>query len=149
MGIKPVTFSSLCPHLPDWANLARANWRIFNFTFVGAPIDFWTFFFLAKINRARPQRVRLHIHTHEHEWLFKYLKVINLKANFAKLGWWGRCQKSEEEVPGSMQLNFTGLFLKASVSILYHWVCLITEKLECKFPCLNLAQIPKFLHLTS
>ena len=27
---------------PLWANLATANWRIFNLTFVGAPIDYLT-----------------------------------------------------------------------------------------------------------
>ena len=39
--------------LPDSANLVSVNWGIFNFTFVGAPIDISTEINLAEINRAR------------------------------------------------------------------------------------------------
>ena len=41
MSIEPGPCDALSC-LPDWANLASVNWGIFNFTFVGVRIDFWT-----------------------------------------------------------------------------------------------------------
>ena len=45
VGIEPETSCVLLWCLPDWVNLASASWGIFNFTFVGAPIDFWTWLY--------------------------------------------------------------------------------------------------------
>ena len=41
VGIEPGTLRLLLC-LPHWANLASVKRGIFNFTFVGTPIDFWT-----------------------------------------------------------------------------------------------------------
>ena len=43
MGIEPGTSCSPLSCLLDWANLASVEWGIFNFTLVGAQIDFETY----------------------------------------------------------------------------------------------------------
>ena len=42
-GIEPGTSYDLLWCLPDWANLVSVNWGMFNFTFLGASIDFGTY----------------------------------------------------------------------------------------------------------